>query len=162
MAIGDFDPAKAGMVWNDCNGWHYPIGAGVPGAFAPFSPAPTVDARDAELASLRSQLAALQAEAARVVGPFARMGDLINRLFDATESRPSLSEYGEHFLAARAFLTSLPSPAVVAVPIEPGEDDIEAMARAMTEGDNPSPDLVHLWKPEAIAAYRALVKRHGG
>ena len=61
----------------------------------------------------RSQLAALQAEAARVVGPFARMGDLINRLFDATESRPSLSEYGEHFLAARAFLTSLPSPAVV-------------------------------------------------
>ena len=110
----------------------------------------------------RAELAALQAEAARVVGPFARMGDLINRLFDATESRPSLSEYGEHFLAARAFLTSLPSPAVVAVPIEPGEDDIEAMARAMTESDNPSPDLVHLWKPEAIAAYRALVKRHGG
>ena len=62
---------------------------------------------------LRAELAALQAEAREVVGPFARMGDLINRLFDATESRPSLSEYGEHFLAARAFLTSLPSPAVV-------------------------------------------------
>jgi len=67
------------------------------------------DPRDDELASLRSQLNALQAEAARVVGPFAALaGPLVDQ-----GASTAIGLTDDHFLAARAFLSSLPSPAVV-------------------------------------------------
>ena len=80
--------------------------------------------------------------------------------------------------AARDFLASLPRPAVVTVPIEPGEGDVETMARAAYERrhrglkncwswdsdglDREHPGQRALCLEQARAAYRALVKRHGG
>ena len=154
---------------------------------------------------LRSQLAALQAEAARVVGPFAKFAEMVVKEHpgwdhDAFGITDDLNM--KPFRAARAFLASLPTPAVVAVPIEPGEEDIEAMAThfacsemfglewATTKfGPEIIEDRIRMgwterfnddetWvgeegeprttkgktsmRAEAIAAYRALVKRHGG
>ena len=87
---------------------------------------------------LRSQLAALQAEAAKVVGP----------LLNAPTAAGT---------AARDFVASLPSPAVVAVPIEPGDADIEAMVDQMERLPYSA-----VLQDAALAAFRALVKRHGG
>lgn len=48
-------------------------------------------------------------------------------------------------------------PTDVAVPIEPEDGDVEAMARAILGQEH-----LNDWSAEARAAYRALVKRHGG
>ena len=129
------------------------------------------DDRDAELASLRFQLANLRAEAARVVGAAREYVDASDSLytFNPLPAPPMgqvmqmkiPSDESIRHTKARAdlkiILASLPSPAVVAVPEEPGEGDIEAMARAILGQEH-----LNDWSAEARAAYRALVKRHGG
>ena len=70
---------------------------------------------------LRSQLAALQAEAARAVGPFAALAEIFNEETMNPGVSMEIHVPNEALRAARAFLSSLPSPAIVAVPIEPGE-----------------------------------------
>ena len=133
------------------------------------------------IAKLQFQLAALQAEAARVVG-----------LYLEREERDYLGttdQFPEN-VAARSFLSALPSPAVVArdeystteprnatpdpavvvVPVEPGEGDIEAMAEQHHENSIYASGQWKDWSASSqvalrramTAAYRALVKRHGG
>ena len=130
----------------------------------------------AENARLQSQLAFLQAEAARVVGSAVAAMDAFmlasNAVEDQVLSVSNLLEWRRQVAtltvrqfrqigiaqqAARDFLSSLPRPTVVAVPIEPGEGDIEAMVDQMERLPYSA-----VLQDAARAAYRALVKRHGG
>ena len=52
---------------------------------------------DVDVATLR----ALLAEAAKALGPFARIGDLIVLMSETTEKPFSFSEYADHFRVAR-------------------------------------------------------------
>ena len=92
----------------------------------------TIEQLIAERDKARSQLAALQAEAARVVG------DLMI-CFDEpadTDSAVAMEREIRRINSARAFLASLPRPTVVAVPIEPRATPIEINEAAVKVANN--------------------------